>query len=541
MSSSGKNTRDLARLARHPVWLLLGAALAVRILPVAVRFVIGTDEGLFLTLGQNLAAGVGYTGDGHTLQVDFPPGYAWFAAAIYALGGSPELPARLNVLVIGSLLPLPVYWLARRLADPKTALIAGLFTALLPALVLSQGNFEAAAEPLYSLLLYTGWASLGWGLAAASRPISASPDDQERRQARRTGSEALPFLLAGLSLGAAHLVRWEGVILGLFGAGALALTLRRKMLLPGLLYLAGLALFAIPYALFLDQHTGSFISPKTRITQLHGAALDVEDNADPFAFEKSYVLYEQYLADPRHPPEPMSAPTPLPQRYLNNLLVEVRLFFTSGSLMAILWIMPAALGAWAMDRKRALFLALLFIPLAAIPASVVDPRYFLPPLPAALIFAARGWTWLGERRLSIRSASLVLPGRHVGLPLLAATLAVFVLADLAGPFLYPRPTEYRAAGLALHGQLPAGAHMLARKRQTPFYAGAAWEWLPFEDLAGVLDYAEAHRADYLMLDARTIALRPQLADLLDPANAPPALTLIYRDEGETVVVYKINH
>ena len=57
----------------------------------------------------------------------------------------------------------------------------------------------------------------------------------------------------------------------------------------------------------------------------------------------------------------------------------------------------------------------------------------------------------------------------------------------------------------------------------------------------VRDYAEAHRADYLMLDARTIALRPQLADLLDPANAPPALTLIYRDEGETVVVYKINH
>src|SRR5687768_3077008 len=103
-------------------WLLAGVALAARILPVMVRFVIGSDEGLFLTLGQNLATGLGYTGDGTTAQVDFPPGYPLFAAMVYRLRGGLELPSRLNLLVFGGLLPLPVYWLARQLSDNSTSL-----------------------------------------------------------------------------------------------------------------------------------------------------------------------------------------------------------------------------------------------------------------------------------------------------------------------------------------------------------------------------------------------------------------------------------
>jgi len=126
--------------------------------------------------------------------------------------------------------------------------------------------------------------------------------------------------------------------------------------------------------------------------------------------------------------------------------------------------------------------------------------------------------------------------------LIALTLILFTLADLAGPFLYPRPTEYRAAGLAVRDQLSGDAHVLARKRQIPFYAGAIWEWLPFAELEGVLDYARAHQADYIVIDRFTAhALRPQLAYLLDPANAPPVLTAIYSDEVGGVVIYRITH
>ncbi|GIK40931.1 MAG: hypothetical protein BroJett011_47640 [Chloroflexota bacterium] len=570
-------------LLRRPIWLLLVVAVAIRILPATVRFVIGSDDGLFLTLGQNLAAGRGYTGDGLTTQIDFPPGYPFFTAAVYWLGGGLELPTRLNILAIGALLPLPVYWLARQLSDAKTALLAGLLTALHPALVLAQGNLESVAEQPYALLLYTAWGLLWWGFTCRKlqnlRGHVISSDDRSekplktalaRRGTRDFSLRSAPvemtysgplhnscklwvFGLAGLLIGMAHLVRWEGVILGLVAAGIIVLVLRRAAVGPALLFLAGLGLFAVPYALYLYQHTGSILSPKTMLTQLHAAAIDASAS-DPFAFEKSfYEPYELWLANPTRPPEVVrESRTAALQRYAGNVFLEARLWFTSFSFMTIFWIVPCSVGLWALGRKQTLFLLPLLIPLAFIPASVVDPRYFLIPLPILMIFTAHGWTWLEER---LPALPLSLPGRGgrgEGQPfgfvtsqsvspailLVAATLVLFTLASLAGPFLYPRPVEYRTAGLALRQQIAPGAHILARKRQVAFYANGVWDWLPFAELEGVLAYAATHRADYLVLDHYTTPdLRPQLAHLLDPANAPASLTPVY--VGDDVIVYHI--
>lgn len=507
-------------ISEYPVWLLIGLGVLVRILPVTVRFVIGSDDGLFLTLGQNLAAGLGYTGDGLTTQVDFPPGYPLFAAAVYWLGGGLELPTRLNVLLVGTLLPLPIYWLTRQLADHKTALIAGLLTALHPALVLAQGNFESVAEQPYALLLYTGWGMLWWGLS--------------RRR-------LLAFGAAGLLVGAAHLVRWEGIIMGVLAMAIIVVARRWQAWKPVLLFGAGLALFAGPYGMFLYRHTGQVTSPKTMLTQLHAAAIDATAE-DPFAFERSfYEHYEAWLANPRQVPDVLHQNRiTFLERYAGNVLLQLRLWFTSASFMAALWIIPFLLGLWALRWRRTMFLLPLFIPLAAIPASVVDPRYFLIPLPIMMILAAAGWVWLAGRlpSLPLRDRSRAIPLATVWL---GVTLLLFLAADLAGPFLYPRPTGYRPAGLALRHELPAGVHILARKRQVPFYSGGVWEWLPYADLEGVLAYAAAHNARYLVLDRFTTpALRPQLAYLLDPAEAPPGLTPVYVDDAGEVVVYRID-
>lgn len=501
--------------AQHPLWVLLGLAVAARLVAVSVRFVIGTDEGLFLTLGRNLVEGLGYTGNGRDVQIDFPPGFSLFAAAVYALGGWPELPSQLNVVVIGSLLVLPTYWLARQMLDALTAWRAGLFVALLPALVLAQSNFESVAEPLYTLLLLTGWALLWRGLTT-------------RRQ--------LTFGLAGLALGAAHLVRWEGVVVALLAAGYTALVLRRVAIWPVAALLAGTAMLAVPYGAFLYTHTGSVISPKAVITRQHAAAIAAA-GADPFAYEKAYSAYEAFLANPRQPQSvPSTGLSTFVARYLGSGLLEMRLWLTSASVMAVVWLIPAGLGAWQLRGRRALFLGLHLVPLAAIPASVVDPRYFLPALPVLMMYAAAGWHVLGQRWPAASRP------RHWARLFLALTVALFVLGDLAGPFRVPRSLEYRAAGLALRGLVPEGAHMLARKRQVPFYAGALWEWLPYDDLQGVLEYARGHNAGYLVVDdATTPELRPQLAFLLHPENAPGSLTPVYVSAGgPRVVVYQIN-
>jgi 4-amino-4-deoxy-L-arabinose transferase-like glycosyltransferase len=509
---------------RHPLWLLWVIALIARLPAAFVRFVIGTDEGLFLTLGRNLLRGLGYTANGSLVQVDFPPGFSFFAAAVYALGGAPELPSRLNVVLIGSLLPLPVYVLARALAGEPAAFRAGLLTALLPALVLAQGNFEAVAEPLYTLLLFTAWALLATALHRYPR-ITVSGVTPPRPHAIAL------FALAGLGLGAAHLVRWEGVVLALVAAGMLTLRLRRRALAPLAAFALAVALFAAPYAAYLHRHTGSAVSPKAVITRLHAASLEANRD-DAFAYEKAYLDYEAYLRNPRQPPAAASVSAgALAARYLRNAVDQARLWLASVSLMTPLWLLPAVAGGFALPRRRALFLAALFVPLLAIPASVVDPRYFLPVLPAAMIFVACGLTALGQRWRDRRL------GRLARL-WLAVMLAAFALGSLAGPFLFPRPLEYRAAGLAVQAQLPEGAHMLARKRQVPFYAGAFWEWLPYGDLEHVLEYARGHNARYLVLDeATTPWLRPQLAHLLDPAVAPAGLVPIYARDG--VVIYAL--
>ncbi|MCC6187614.1 MAG: glycosyltransferase family 39 protein [Anaerolineales bacterium] len=506
---------------QHPIWSLLIVAVAARLLAVGARFVIGTDEGLFLTLGRSLASGLGYTGDGRTVQIDFPPGFSLFAALVYALGGWPELPSQLNVLLFGSLIAAPVYWLGRHLATEQTGFRAGLFVALLPALALAQGNFEAVAEPLYSLLFYAGWALLWRGL---------------------TRREAASFLLAGGALGVAHLVRWEALVLAFLAAGLIVAGLRRAAPVPATAFLAGLAVCAVPYALFLYTHTGSVLSPKTQITQWHAAALDASGN-DMFAYEKAYTAYEAYLANPRHPlPVPALPLSGLLQRYARNLVRQAWLWLTSVSLLTPLWVIPVLTGVIGLPRRRALFLLAPLVTLAVFPLSVVDPRYLLPALPALMLLAACGWNLLDEYLPVLR---VEIAGRARRWPLAALlvglTLVVYALADVAGPFLFPRPTEYRTAGIALRGLVPEEAHIMARKRQVPFYAGVAWEWLPYGTLDDVLRYAAAHGARYLVVDGTTTPdLRPQLAPLLDPTSAPANLTPVYDSISEPrVIVYEI--
>jgi hypothetical protein len=319
------------------------------------------------------------------------------------------------------------------------------------------------------------------------------------------------------------------------------LMLRRAAVRPVLIFLAALALFAVPYALFVHHYTGSYLSPKTMLTQLHAAALDAS-KSDPLAFEKSfYQYYEAWLADPHRPPDVVRENrTAFLKRYMGNVLYQLRLWFTAFSFMTIIWVIPFFIGLITLERRKTLYLLPLFIPLAAIPASVIDPRYFLPPLPVFMIFAAEGWIWLIDRLPEFEIPGFARPV-SLATGLLMATLLLFTLADLTGPFLYPRPVGYRAAGLALRGKIPAGTHIVARKRQIPFYANGVWDWLPYGDLDEVLDYAADHQAVYLVVDQYTTpTLRPQLAYLLDPANAPDMLTPVYVDNEGQVVIYQIN-
>jgi 4-amino-4-deoxy-L-arabinose transferase-like glycosyltransferase len=519
--------------ALRPWLALLLLALAVRLLPALDRYVIGTDEAAYLTLGQQLAAGRGFTLDGLTPHTEFDPGYPLAAAAVYALlgpyGQTPgglDLPARLNMVLAGALLVLPVYALAAELFGRSVAWRAGLLVALLPALALGAVNFGAAAEQLYSLWVWLGLLALWRALAPW----------------RAGGAPLRPalFALAGLCFGLAHLTRWEGVFFLASGAAGIALlALLRRGRAPGYrAALAGLAAFAaagalavLAYGSYLYTAQGTWFPNKGLGQQLQGEAVD---SGDPLAWERLYAVYETRLHNQGVPPEQFlnylwERRAETAGLYLRNLVRQAAYAFSTLSFVTPLWLpfaLAGALAAWRRGRAGEIALLLLLAwPTALVyPLAFVDPRYLLALAPAALILAGAGLVAL-EGALQDRAGRLRPLGRRAMLT--AGLGAALLIATVAGTIWMPRPFEYKTLGLAMRARgIAAGEAVLARKRQVPFYAGARWEWLPLADLAGVRAYARERRAHYFVVDERTAPLRPALQDLLDPQAAPAGVRAV---------------
>jgi 4-amino-4-deoxy-L-arabinose transferase-like glycosyltransferase len=80
------------------------------------------DSRIHFTLVQNLLAGRGFSLQGPTAIT--PPLYVFFLAGVYRAFGSPAA-VRVIQALLGGLACVLLYGVARRLADPRTALVAG--------------------------------------------------------------------------------------------------------------------------------------------------------------------------------------------------------------------------------------------------------------------------------------------------------------------------------------------------------------------------------------------------------------------------------
>jgi hypothetical protein len=116
---------------------LVAGALVVRAAFVlSLPRVVKWDEPAYLTLGRHLLAGRGYT-TWRSPETIFPPLYPIVAGLFDRLLGDPEQASNAVHIVSGSLLPLAVLFLGRRLYDAPTAWVAAGLTVLAPALNVS--------------------------------------------------------------------------------------------------------------------------------------------------------------------------------------------------------------------------------------------------------------------------------------------------------------------------------------------------------------------------------------------------------------------
>ena len=188
---------------------LLVFAAALRIYWVCQPRVVWGDETFYLWVGQSLLDGSGYQFFGFSGS-HFSPLFPVAAALIARLASGFTTNAT-QALIVGSgavyvisgtLLLLPVYGIARRVGGAGPALAAALVTAVYPMLTVGALFWSTGTEMLYLCLLATAW----WGLLVALQ------DD------RLWG-----YALAGAMIGLAYLVRTEGIVYLVAGAGVVSL------------------------------------------------------------------------------------------------------------------------------------------------------------------------------------------------------------------------------------------------------------------------------------------------------------------------------
>lgn len=234
--------RDLG--SRQPeLWVLLcllvAASFAVRVAALAHwgTGAIESEGAEYTTIAENLRNGVGYVGlVSPGPQLVFPPLFPLLIAAASFVTHNYEWAGRVVSLVLGGLLPLPVFGIASRLFSRRVGFIAAILVVLHPLLV--NLSFSVLSEAPYTTAFLTAVYAV---VRALNHPSIKA------------------WLLVGGAFGLAYLVRQEAV-------AALLIAMLFALIVPegglatrGKRALAAIALFlvfALPEVVFIYRATG---------------------------------------------------------------------------------------------------------------------------------------------------------------------------------------------------------------------------------------------------------------------------------------------
>ncbi len=523
---------------RAPAWGLwapLAVSGILHLLMAARDRIVWGDEPVYLWLGQNWLHGRGFQIFGFN-DVHHTPGYPFLTAVVSLLTGDAALASLLLYVVFGTLLVVPVYFLARDLYGERNAAWAALIIGLLPALNVAIPVWGSMTEPPYLFLI-------ACALYLTFRALR--------------GGRGWNYGLAGLALGFAYLIRpeavWYTLVLGLL-LFLIPLAERRhswawlgSLILYGLGFLVSFA----PYAYYTYLNTGAWlVSEKVGFTFGHALYLAQNDNigADRFIWGlDSTGLRVFFYSDESYHLSVTQFIRENPRAFLRHLYRNTRTL--SDKIFALqlfpVFLVPlTVLGLFRTpwDRTRLkgemLLFAALIPPLTFLVFFVLE-RYYVPLLIPLGIWAGEGlgslgdwaletWHQLRGRALSPRSNALA----HGILATLVAVLLVamhpraLVQASRVRSF---RP-EHKAVGLWLRDHVPPTARIMARYPAIAYHAERRWIPSPHAEYGQIIRYARAQGADYWVVDQWETDWRPQIASLFTEPT-PPELELIYRSDA----------
>jgi len=545
MTMAPTSNRPIRNEVRIVALLTLAALLYRVVLLVAVDRIVWGDEPFYLWLGRNWVTGNGYTFTGYD-DVHHTPLFPLLSGIVYLLTGDLVLSSNVVYAICGALFTIPVYLIGYELYGRRSGVLAAVLAGVWPAITIAVLHWGTMTEPPYLLFIYSG---IYCGLRALR------------------GSGRWPALLCGAFLALAYLTRPEaiGYLVAIIGMiviirlGERTLFTRRTLALLALL-LAGYAIFFMPYAYYVRQHTGAWmVSEKAGVTYVTSKSLAYGDTLtfdkatwglDRAGTEVFFFSPESYNVSMveviRQDPWDFAELVYTNIRRFANSLLSVRLFpYWLAPLMALGWLRKV----WTAERlKGELFLLGAISPVLGFLVFFIQDRYILAIVPGLVIWAAHGldevaewlhdsvrtiWPYVQPSLAAALAAALPLA---LVLAYLVATIPTVIRAANTGSWRW----EHRSVGLALRGA--PGETLMARYPAIAFYADKRWVPTPNAEIVDVLRYAQAKGADLWVIDEReTARLRPQFAPLLGAGSATPGLALFSMDTSsdEAIATYSI--
>ncbi|MBI3449477.1 MAG: glycosyltransferase family 39 protein [Acidobacteria bacterium] len=549
---------------------IVALALAARLVAAWASGVGAPQEIRYITIASGIRAGLGFVGlDGRFPDLIQPPVYPLLLAATQFLTSHSLGAARALSALMGALLVLPVAAITRRLFDRRTMRRTAWLVAVYPLLV--HISSLCMTEPAFTL--FVALAVLG--------VVKATHGDRE-----------VPNLcMSGAFLGVAFLTRPEGFP-DTLATSALVLywawRLKRRSLARALALAAIPAAIcltvAAPYWIWLHGATGHWmLSPKVALTQAHQSIMRQglaehwpERYGTRLFYERvKFGLNESgtdFLASPlfrdlglihgegeRREISP-GASSQDDASYLAWIVFRNarQLYLDTikyGLVLPTLLLGFLALGVtsrpWRSGTERFSQGTILWFALSGCSwvLSYVEARFLYPSIVFMLPWMATGWErvelWLRESIQAGSPARARLRDRAIawGLLILVASACLVHVPPPVRLF-SSIWAEHEIAGTLLKKGGAERGPVMALTPVAAFYAGFPAEVLPYADLDRVIAYARLKGVKYLVADMAEFPNdRPQLMSLLDPAHAPPDLTMLHdinRDPSRRLIVYRLN-
>lgn len=552
---------------RLSLLVLVLLAFGVRLYWGSQPRVVWGDEPFYIWLGQSLLAGEGYQFFGIS-AVHHSPLLAVLAAGIGRLippgllSGQPTDAAIGTVavyVIAGALLVLPIAGIARRLGGDKVALVAGLLTALYPALTAVIPLWGTMTEPIYILMVAVAW----WGLLVAME------------EGRLFG-----YLVAGLALGFAYLTRSESIVYLIVGLAVTwglrlfvrseqtrGITLLMKSLAGPALAILSFLVVISPYLIALRAITGHwqlFEEAGSTYVSAQGLAYNRIELFDVGTWGIDSATGEvYYFSSTSENQSLLKAIAADPGEFKRRVVINAKDFAStlfSASLvpwpLAALAVLGLFARPWNTRRLRGeVLLAAAFAGPVSFVLFFVQARYLASALIPILVWIAAGilvlTDWLtgtvaeclpagsGESRIRrwARSLAGFLPVLLLALALLWQEPRLWALLRDSNSH---QPGHLAAAQELRDRGVTADTVVLSRYPAIAFHAGTRWAPTPAATWDEVAAYAQRKGAHYLVADEWEIRMRPQLRALLDPAAAPAGLVHVATvDQGfGAVVIYR---